>query len=47
MVHEASSYVAAAYAVFIALIVVYVAIIVARLTRVTRRISDLEDEPRR
>ena len=43
MVHEAGRYVAAAYVVFIALIAVYVAIIVTRLARVSRRIDDLED----
>jgi hypothetical protein len=43
-------YVAAAYVVFVALIVVYVAIMAAKLTAIERTLEDLENarrEPRR
>ena len=46
MVGQAGPYVAAAYGVFIALVAVYVAIIVARLSRTARRLQDLNDERR-
>jgi len=41
---EAGKYVAGAYVVFIALILVYVAIIAAKIARIDREIADLEDE---
>jgi len=41
---EAGKYVAGAYVVFIALILVYVAIIAAKVARIDREIADLEDE---
>jgi hypothetical protein len=47
---EAGRYVAAAYVVFVALIVVYVAIMAAKLTRIERTLETLEDdrgEPKR
>jgi hypothetical protein len=43
---EAGGYVAGAYAVFVALIVAYVAIMAARLTRIERTLKDLEDDRR-
>ena len=39
--HEAGKYVAGAYIVFVALILVYVAIIAARLQRVERELGEL------
>jgi hypothetical protein len=47
---DAGRYVAAAYIVFVALILVYVAIMAAKLTRIERELKALEDhraEPRR
>ena len=43
---EAGKYVAGAYVVFVALILVYVAIIAAKIARIDRQISELvaEDE---
>ena len=42
---EAGKYVAAAYVVFVALILIYVAIIGAKIARIERQISELvEDE---
>jgi hypothetical protein len=41
---EAGKYVAGAYVVFLALILVYVAIIAAKIARIGRDISELEDE---
>ena len=38
---EAGKYVAAAYVVFVALILVYVAIIAAKIARIDRQISEL------
>jgi CcmD family protein len=40
---EAGRYVAAAYVVFIALILVYVAIMAAKLARIDRELSELAD----
>jgi hypothetical protein len=40
---EAGKYVAAAYVVFIALILIYVAIIGAKIARIERQISELVD----
>jgi len=45
-----SRYVAAAYSVFVALVVVYVAIMAAKLSRIERALEDYEsnrDEPTR
>ena len=39
-------YVAAAYAVFLALILVYVAIMATKLARIERELSDLSEEDR-
>ncbi len=41
---EAGKYVAAAYVVFLALILVYVAIIGAKIARIERQISELVEE---
>jgi hypothetical protein len=41
-VDEAGRYVAGAYTVFVALIVVYVAIMAAKLARIERSLEDLE-----
>jgi len=41
--HEAGKYVAAAYVVFLALILVYVAIMGARLGRLEREIAELDE----
>jgi hypothetical protein len=41
---EAGKYVAAAYVVFLGLILVYVAIIGAKIARIERQIAELEDE---
>jgi hypothetical protein len=49
-IDEAGRYVAAAYAVFLALIAVYVGLMAAKLTRIERALADLEndhDEPKR
>ena len=43
---EAGRYVAGAYAVFVALIVVYVAIMAAKLTAIERTLEDLENDRR-
>ena len=40
---EAGKYVAAAYIVFIALILIYVAIMASRLARITRDLEELND----
>jgi type II secretory pathway component PulM len=46
---EAGKYVAAAYVVFLALILAYVAIMAAKLQRIERELADLAEEkaPRR
>jgi hypothetical protein len=44
---EAGKYVAAAYLVFLALILVYVAIMAAKLARIERDVSDLADTAER
>jgi hypothetical protein len=41
---EAGKYVAAAYVVFVALILVYVAIIAAKIARIDRQISELVED---
>jgi hypothetical protein len=41
--HEAGPYVAGAYLVFLALILVYVAIMAAKLSRIERDLVDLSD----
>ena len=41
---EAGKYVAAAYVVFIALILIYVAIIAAKIARIERQISELVED---
>jgi hypothetical protein len=41
---EAGKYVAGAYVVFVALILVYVAIIAAKIARIDRQISELAAE---
>lgn len=41
---EAGKYVAAAYVVFIALILIYVAIIGAKIARIERQISELVED---
>ncbi len=41
--HEAGKYVAGAYVVFIALILIYVAIMAARLSRIERELGELEE----
>jgi CcmD family protein len=41
--HEAGKYVAGAYVVFIALILIYVAIMAARLGRIERELGELEE----
>lgn len=41
--HEAGKYVAAAYAVFVVMLVVYIAIIGARFARVEREVKALAD----
>jgi hypothetical protein len=41
---EAGKYVAAAYVVFLALILIYVAIIGAKIARIGRQISDLVED---
>lgn len=41
--HEAGKYVAAAYLVFVAMLVVYLAIIGARIARVEREVKELAD----
>ena len=40
---EAGRYVAAAYIVFVALILIYVAIMATKLTRIEREIADLDE----
>ena len=40
---EAGKYVAAAYLVFIALILIYVAIMAAKLTRIERDLTELDE----
>ena len=40
---EAGKYVAAAYIVFVALILIYVAIMAAKLTRIERDIAELDE----
>jgi hypothetical protein len=40
--HTAGKYVAAAYVVFFAIVLVYVAIMAARLSRVQRELADLQ-----
>jgi hypothetical protein len=40
---EAGKYVAAAYVVFVALILIYVAIMASRLARITRDIEELNE----
>jgi hypothetical protein len=41
---EAGKYVAAAYVVFVALILVYVAIIAAKIARIDRQITELAED---
>ena len=41
---EAGKYVAGAYVVFVALILVYVAIIAAKIARIDRQISELVED---
>ena len=41
---EAGKYVAGAYVVFLTLIVIYVAIIAAKIARIDREISELAEE---
>ena len=41
---EAGKYVAGAYVVFVALILVYVAIIAAKIARIDRQISELAED---
>jgi hypothetical protein len=41
---EAGKYVAASYAVFVALILIYVAIIGAKIARIERQISELVED---
>jgi uncharacterized membrane protein YvbJ len=41
--HEAGKYVAAAYGVFVTILVIYVAIIGARFARVEREVKELAD----
>jgi hypothetical protein len=41
--HEAGPYVAGAYLVFLALILVYVAIMAAKLVRIEREVSEIAD----
>jgi hypothetical protein len=41
---EAGKYVAAAYVVFVALILIYVAIIAAKIARIDRQISEIVAE---
>jgi hypothetical protein len=41
---EAGKYVAAAYVVFVALILLYVAIIAAKIARIDRQISELVED---
>jgi hypothetical protein len=41
--HEAGKYVAAAYIVFLALILVYVAIMASRLARIERDLTELNE----
>jgi hypothetical protein len=40
---EAGKYVAGAYVVFVALILIYVAIMAARLSRIERELEELDD----
>jgi hypothetical protein len=40
---EAGKYVAAAYVVFLALVLIYVAIMASRLARITRDLDELND----
>jgi hypothetical protein len=42
---EAGRYVAAAYIVFVALVVLYVTIMAAKLARLERKLDALEDDP--
>ena len=41
--HEAGKYVAAAYGVFVTMLVIYIAIIGARFARVEREVKELAD----
>ena len=41
---EAGKYVAAAYVVFVALILIYVAIIAAKIARIDRQITELVED---
>jgi hypothetical protein len=43
---EAGKYVAAAYVVFLALILIYVAIIAAKIARIDRQITELAEDDR-
>jgi predicted S18 family serine protease len=43
---EAGKYVAAAYLVFLALILIYVAIMAAKLVRIDRELTELAEEDR-
>ena len=42
--HEAGTYVAAAYLVFLALILIYVAIMATKLARIERELDDLSKD---
>ena len=41
--HEAGKYVAAAYLVFLALVLIYVAIMAAKLVRIERELTELNE----
>jgi hypothetical protein len=41
--HEAGKYVAAAYLVFLAIVLIYVAIMAAKLVRIERELSELNE----
>jgi hypothetical protein len=43
---EAGKYVAAAYVVFLALILIYVAIIAAKIARIERQITEIVEDDR-
>jgi hypothetical protein len=44
---EAGKYVAAAYIVFVALILIYVAIMASKLSRIERELTDLNEQVQR
>jgi hypothetical protein len=45
--HEAGKYVAAAYIVFVALILIYVAIMAGKLSRIERELTELNEQVQR